>query len=434
MIFRVIVWVLMVSLVDAQSYENVTSLKNAILMSYDGNVVPMKNQSEVLNINLTLNLFSLLEMDQVRGAAIYDIELKCEWYDEIIQWDPANYNGISQLHLSSKDVWTPPMVISNALEFSKLDQSWMNVMYESNGHASIAPGTTVVATCSFNMKYWPFDKQQCHMSFVVFGYFNSDVTLSVSEQAVNTIYFVKNSEWTLLTESITYDIVDSCNITVVNFNFKIVRQASFYLLTVILPINGIVALTSLVFLLPNESGERVSYSITIMLSLAVFLTVTADSLPKTADPAPLLCVYILCSLVICIVGLFLVILNMKIYYRSESMPVSSWYKSLVRISRLKFRPRRRNKVQNIRLNEDLPPTPKKKTTKECNWTSGKDISQLEPPLVDEGDEINENVSWKEVSEAIDKIMFYSLVIVTYIPSIIVIVYIAMASDFQTEEK
>jgi hypothetical protein len=39
-----------------------------------------------------------------------------------------------------------------------------------------------------------------------------------------------------------------------------------------------------VFLLPADSGERVGYAITVLLAIAVFLTISSDSLPATSNP------------------------------------------------------------------------------------------------------------------------------------------------------
>lgn len=347
----------------------------------------------------------------------------------MIRWNPDDYGGITEMFLSSKDVWTPPVVIGNPVEFSKLEESWMNVLYRSDGHAEITPIKTVGTSCSFYMKFWPFDKQQCHVSFFAFGYMNTKVKLSVSDEAVNTRYYVKNSEWTLLADSIVYEVDNSCDITVIRFYFKLMRQASFYMLTVILPINGIGGLTCMVFLLPSESGERVGYSITIMLSLAVFLTVTSDSLPKTADPAPMLCVYIFCSMVLCILCLVLVILNLAVYHRTDNTPISSWYKYLVRLSRWRYQRKELTVVQplqNFHIDEGPNTVPAK--TKDDTCTTGKKASHQ---AIGENDDLD-HLTWKEVSEAIDKILFYSLVCVTYIPSVSVLIYIATASDYSTE--
>ncbi|OWF42827.1 Neuronal acetylcholine receptor subunit alpha-7 [Mizuhopecten yessoensis] len=48
--------------------------------------------------------------------------------------------------------------------------------------------------------------------------------------------------------------------------------------------NLIGLLTPVVFLLPASSGERINYSITMFLSLTVYMTIVSDSIPKVSEP------------------------------------------------------------------------------------------------------------------------------------------------------
>ena len=60
------------------------------------------------------------------------------------------------------------------------------------------------------------------------------------------------------------------------------RRTQFYNLNVMMPIVLTSLLVVLVFIVPVESGEKVSYVLTVFLSLAVLLTIVADSLPSTS--------------------------------------------------------------------------------------------------------------------------------------------------------
>jgi hypothetical protein len=68
------------------------------------------------------------------------------------------------------------------------------------------------------------------------------------------------------------------------FKFNLKGNSGYYLLNLILPIWVLGILNLFVFLLPPESGERVAYSITVLLSIVVFLTITSNSLPGTSEP------------------------------------------------------------------------------------------------------------------------------------------------------
>jgi hypothetical protein len=77
-----------------------------------------------------------------------------------------------------------------------------------------------------------------------------------------------------------------------------------------MPVVFLGLLNILVFLIPAESGERISYSVTVMLAITVFLSSVADSLPKTSSPISLLSYYLLAnsglSVFICLCSILIV--------------------------------------------------------------------------------------------------------------------------------
>ncbi|XP_060605176.1 neuronal acetylcholine receptor subunit beta-3-like [Ruditapes philippinarum] len=427
--FRIWNFANIVNFVHCQTYSDVTNLRASLLASYNPDVVPVSNYSAVLKVNLSATLFMMPEVDPVRGSVTMGIMIVQEWFDEIITWTPADHGGITYISMKSEDVWTPPVTVQNPFKFILLGQSWMQVGYQYNGKARYAVGDIMEFSCSFYMKYWPFDKQICSINFFPYGYAYNEVTFAIPGTVMNTNFYTKNGEWYLEKDSFTYSKDNDIGSTTVRYSFRISRQSLFYLLTIIIPINGIGALTCLVFLLPSESGERVSYSITIMLSLAVFLTVISDDLPKHSEPIPIMCVYILFNMVVCICGLIMVILNLALNHRSETTQISRFYKSLVNISC------RRNKVGNESLvdsSDDLIKaiSREKQGTAKQDFKKSKTRSRNTNGWVSNGPDVN--ITWKEVSRAIDKILFYVLVILTYVPSLVILVYIAADSDYNTQ--
>ena len=56
----------------------------------------------------------------------------------------------------------------------------------------------------------------------------------------------------------------------------------------VLPCILITCVSTTVFLLPPESGEKISMGITVLLSLCVLLTQVAEKLPATSKTVPLI--------------------------------------------------------------------------------------------------------------------------------------------------
>ena len=48
------------------------------------------------------------------------------------------------------------------------------------------------------------------------------------------------------------------------------------------------AVAALTFMLPVESGEKISLEITVLLSLAVFMLVVSESMPPSSDNLPII--------------------------------------------------------------------------------------------------------------------------------------------------
>lgn len=72
----------------------------------------------------------------------------------------------------------------------------------------------------------------------------------------------------------------------VTFYVLLKRKPLFYLLNLIFPCMLISTMGVLGFLLPPDSGEKVSLEITVLLSLAVFLLVVSETMPPTSETFP----------------------------------------------------------------------------------------------------------------------------------------------------
>ena len=66
------------------------------------------------------------------------------------------------------------------------------------------------------------------------------------------------------------------------------RKPLYYLFNLLLPCLFISMTTILVFYLPAASGEKVSLGVTVLLTLAVFLLMLAESMPPQSETVPIL--------------------------------------------------------------------------------------------------------------------------------------------------
>ena len=82
-----------------------------------------------------------------------------------------------------------------------------------------------------------------------------------------------------------------CPVTVyqrIHAYFQFTRLRPFYVINLIIPSVALSFCMVLVFLLPTDSGERLGYSLTILLSYTVVMTLTAELMPTTSKEIPII--------------------------------------------------------------------------------------------------------------------------------------------------
>lgn len=73
-----------------------------------------------------------------------------------------------------------------------------------------------------------------------------------------------------------------------SFQVVIRRRPLFYAVNLLLPSVFLMVMDIVGFYLPPDSGERVSFKITLLLGYSVFLIIVSDTLPATAIGTPLI--------------------------------------------------------------------------------------------------------------------------------------------------
>jgi len=266
--------------------------------NYDPKIRPVMNASTTLTVGLTVALqqiISLNEKNQILTTSMYPI---MNWTDEYLTWDPKNYSGIERIIVPSKDIWIPNILIYNSVVDSFHSVFPAKAIISYNGGVEWMPPGLFKTYCSVDTKYFPFDDQNCKIKFGIWEYDIKEVNLRLSEK-VDTSE-VTSKEWQLISMTAKRNSVKypCCKLPFVDITFYLHmrRQTLFYGFNFILPCFLVNSLAILVFLLPADSGERITLSITILLALVVFLQILAETLPPT-DIIPLLGNYFASSIV-----------------------------------------------------------------------------------------------------------------------------------------
>ncbi|KAG1678675.1 Acetylcholine receptor subunit alpha-like 1 [Nymphon striatum] len=211
-----------------------------------------------------------------------------------------------------------------------------------DGRVVWKPPAIYKSSCEINVEYFPFDQQTCHMKFGSWSYDGYKVNL-VHKHSSNGSNFVdlgtdlsefyRSVEWEIMgvpakRTEMFYVCCEHPYIDI-TFNITMRRKTLFYTVNLIIPCVGMSFLSVLVFYLPSHSGEKVSLSISIMLSLTVFFLLLAEIIPPTSLAVPLLGKYLLFTMVMVTLSVVLTIAVLNFNFRSPSTHrMAPWVKKL----------------------------------------------------------------------------------------------------------
>lgn len=390
----------MVTNIRGQTMDNVNNLHQDILLnaSYSKHIRPAINQSEPTIVNIEFSIVSIRELDEILGKFSIVGILYLVWEDPRLRWNPAHYGNITETRLDMRKVWKPDLIIAHPMESIAAvghDHYHYPVRYYANGIGLWAPGDVMTTTCKIDVAYYPFDTQTCEMMFMSWGSLYDEVFLKSNRREIYTDFFVGNGEWDLI-ESYAYEGMIDSKYPTYNIVFKLKRRPTFIVVNVVLPVLFMGLLNVLAFFVPAQSGERVSFSMTVLLAIAVFLTLVGDNMPKTSEPMSTICYFLLTNLVLSSLIMIITVLNLNVFHKSEKQPVPTFLSNLVLL--LSCRRPKRTKVEVISVSEDVHDVDFKKEKEKHDVVDEKWATPVQ------AEEVNANkATWQDVSRMFDKL-------------------------------
>ena len=334
-----------VHLASGFSFENLDTLLKDKLSTYNRKIRPVHNQSTTTMVYLNFDLITLQELDEVNDRFSVIGIIYLYWEDQMMTWDPEKYGDLKEILTESGDFWTPHFVLVNTYEkLEKVGDDWTLIRYNPEGVASYTPGQIFAGNCQVDIFYYPWDTQTCSLTFSPFGYVNTEIAFTAIEDHVLLNYYSPNGLWDLVNTSSTVHYSGHTVVSVISFTLK--RKPQFTIVNIIIPIVIMSLLNIVVFFIPTESGERISYCLTVLLSIAVFLTLVGDNLPKTSNPMAILSYYLVFILALSVCVTFSTIFSLRLYFHDDD-DVPSFLLCVVKFTRCGCRSSRSKTRQGI---------------------------------------------------------------------------------------
>ncbi|XP_027731170.1 5-hydroxytryptamine receptor 3C-like isoform X2 [Vombatus ursinus] len=297
---------------------------------------PVVNISIPTRVNISFTLSAILEVDARIQLLTSFIWLELFWDNPFISWNPEECGGIKELTVAADNLWLPDIFI---VEFMDIDRtpSGLVANVNSKGHIKYKKPMKVNSICSLDIFYFPFDQQNCTLTFSSLLYTVNDMLLGMEKEvweiADTSRHLIQTQgEWQLLsinkaTPKLT---VRSSLYDQITFYVAIQRRPRLYVINLLVPSGFLIAIDALSFFLPIESDNRAPFKMTLLLGYTVFLLMMNDLLPVSGTP--LIGVYFALCLSLMVVSLLEAIfltylLNLV---TTQPPPMPHWLHSLLR--------------------------------------------------------------------------------------------------------
>ncbi|KAL4222789.1 hypothetical protein ACF0H5_018829 [Mactra antiquata] len=431
-----------------QTIDDARALTSSLLANYSRILKPKLNQTEPVQVSIGLQLLNILEFDEIHEKLSIICVTYLFWKDELLTWTPEDYGGLQTVEFESHQVWTPMFVLVNTVQDIKkfgFGDDWLYVNYDNYGSAKFYPGGVLSARCDVDVTYFPLDSHKCNLQISTWDASNNYMNITPMSEELLLKYYAPNGKWNLIYTA----VVPVKEHNVFNTYLTLARKPRFVIVNVILPVVFMALISTIVFFIPVESGERVSYSITMLLAIGVFLTLVGDNLPKTSNPMAIFSYYLLSMLILNILITVINIVSVKCFYKSEEQPVDYCLGRFIKCFLFKKGCAKQEQYgqnrdkdaslesiscttdpkqkQNITAQFTINSTTKvslcgneKSMAEKCDLEVSKEPVMVNnnTDTVDDLDDKENGVSWHDVSTAIDKISLIVSIVLILILTIV----------------
>jgi hypothetical protein len=304
------------------------------------------------------------------------VNFELKWCDDLLNWNSSEQLCLSRrnrsdLFFTAREIWTPDIVAINGPgKPEKVVKYQYPVLVICTGNVRWSYQDKLVSFCEINVQNFPFDRQYCSILLQSTIYDSSQLKLRSLYNVVRLYNFI-NTEWEIIHATIQeidlYNPYHRRNFSTIKIDIELERLSRFYILKIIVPFCIISSLALFSFCLPTESGEKVALTVSILLSLTIYLQIISDYVPKTERGICILTLYanVIFSFVFlsCIFNIFTVFiyyhelysLKNRIPKRQKKPVLCSVHHSLLELNKQRwaFLTKRRNIQGNLPEKTDL---------------------------------------------------------------------------------
>ena len=394
------------------------ALQKAVFENYNPKVRPVLKFSEPTLVNISLDLVKILKVDEINQTFKVTVNIIVSWIDEFLRWNKSEYGGISKIVFPlDSSIWSPDLMNWNAAyNAGEFGQKYAFPSIYSFGLVVLWTRVNLETQCEIHTKKYPVDTQHCSIAFTTFSSTDFEVRIRNTSGTSNMHSYREVAEWAIINNYVSteftyedgthsFELEDSANsYRIIRYNFTLQRTCISCILNVIVPIIILALLSLLTFFVPTESGEKLTYPMSIFLTLAVFLTIITISLPESVDGVSYISSFVTFELAISATILLCTVITLRLHHEmgETSIPkVALWMVKYFRRNSDIFQAKAYSnytEMDNGLINE---------TIRGKSEINGKSTADPGPTFIKQRNVFDgdKNIKWNHVSDAFDMMMF-----------------------------
>lgn len=176
------------------------------------------------------------------------------------------------------------------------------------------------------MRGFPADRHNCTLVITSMIYTKKQLVMFFSRKATSMDYFSKNGEWEVTSMHTDdnyeeYEKSAGSTASFVAITICLKRKSHFFIINTVIPIAVLCLLESCVFLIPVGTSDRVSFSLTLFLALAVYMSMVGAIMPTRSEPMSGMTYFLLGTVLHCTTVVVFAILTVRLDTYKRSLPI-----------------------------------------------------------------------------------------------------------------
>lgn len=202
--------------------------------------------------------------------------------------------------IDSNSIWTPDMAPYNSISEVDAERGQDTIVIRSTGYANLVRLVKSKVRCEFDTHNFPFDSASCLLIIGPWVHSSLHINLTIITPEIDLFNYKNNSRWNLVTATVERraEKYSCCPETFYSIAYKneFVRISNDYVLSLLVPSFILSLLSIQLFMLPNDSSEKITLGILLFCAFFVILLYTNSVLPS-ADTTPYFVVFLMFNLI-----------------------------------------------------------------------------------------------------------------------------------------